>query len=99
MNAILPESMADVDRSIASMDIGEQGWTVPWAMYYDDNRQLWLNGAYTLSRAPGGTTQMVVRRDENGWHVDAGQVRADYSWGGGGYVGRFPSIAVATFQR
>lgn len=94
--ATLPTGMADVDHSIASMDVGDSGWTVPWAMYHDRERKLWLNGAYTIHRQPGGTVQMHISRDDSGWHVDASKCKQE-QWGGSGYVGDFPPIAVASF--
>lgn len=98
MNAVLPEGLASADHSIASMDIGDSGWTVPWAMYHDKERKLWLNGNYTLHSRLGGTVQMLVRRDEDGWHVDASQCGYfKTGWSEPGYCGDFPPIAVASF--
>jgi hypothetical protein len=97
MHATLPEGLAGADHSIASMDIGESGWTVPWAMYHDKQRRLWLNGSYTVTFRPGGTAEMYIKRDEAGWHVDASRC-SDREWGEGGYVGEFPPVAVASFS-
>lgn len=93
--ATLPAGRASADHSIASMDEGESGWTVPWAMYADKSRALWLNGGYTIDSRPGGTVQMRVWRDAEGWHVDASRCR-DHEWSGGLYVGTFTPIAVVT---
>lgn len=97
--ATLPTGRANVDRSIASMDVGDAGWTVPWAMYHDDSRRLWLNGNYTIEPRSGGTVQMRVWRDDAGWHVDASSCRDDETWGTDGFIGRFPPIAVASFRQ
>lgn len=94
--ATLPEGLSDADHSIASMEVGDAGWTVPWAMFTDEERRLWLNGKYTLHHRPGGTVQMKVRRDRTGWHVDASKCD-EKRWGGGRYVGGALPIPVATF--
>ena len=98
-HATLPEGLADADHSIASMDVGEGGWTVPWAMWVGPYRALWLNGRYTIQAQSGGTAQMYVWRDEAGWHVDASCCRKDEQWGEGRYVGGALPVAVATFTR
>jgi hypothetical protein len=67
-------------------------------MYHDKERRLWLNGSYTLCRSAGGTVQMLVRRDDAGWHVDASRCRTEH-WGEAGYCGVFQAIAVATFSQ
>ena len=90
MQAKLPAGRATVDRSIASMDVDESGWVVPWAMYHDHERNLWLNGAYTLHQTPGGTAHMRIWRDDEGWHVDARACR-DHSLGGQGVLRRLPA--------
>jgi len=89
MHAVVPEERANVDISIASMDEGQSGWTVPWAMFHDSQRKFWLNGAYTLNDSPGGTVQMHVRRDPDGWHVDCTSCR-NHRWGESGYIDSFP---------
>jgi hypothetical protein len=93
----LPGGMASADHSIASMDVNESGWTVPWAMYHDSHRNLWLNGSYSIKDRPGGTVQMFIRRDDSGWHVDATSC-PDHRWGSDGYVGKFPPVAVASLK-
>ncbi len=94
--AKLPMGMANAEHSIATMDIGEKGWTVPWAMYYDKDRNLWLNGSYTIHADPGGTARMAVWRDEDGWCVDASGCR-DHHWSEAGYVGEFQPVSVVSF--
>ncbi len=97
--ATLPQGMASSDHSIAVMDVGESGWTVPWAMYHDKERHLWLNGAYPLRPASGGTAQMLVTRSEDGWHVNAKLIEGSYQWNEAGYVGAYPPIRVVEFVR
>lgn len=96
-SAILPEGMASVDHSIASMDVGDQGWTFPWAMYHDKSRRLWLNGGYPLHSNPFGTAEMLVSRKDDGWHVDASRC-ANHRWLDGGHSGEFPPILVVSFS-
>lgn len=99
MSVTLPDGLASADHSIASMDVGASGWTVPWAMYHDKSRCLWLNGSYTIHAHPGGTVQMWVRRDDDGWHVDAAHCDAESKqWNEAGYVGNFTPILVASFR-
>ena len=96
--AKLPRGMADEDVSIAVMGVGHTGWTVPWAMYADANRGLWLNGNYTIHKGPMGTVSMRVWRDEEGWHVDASRCGHDRHWSTNpAYVGGSLPIRVATF--
>lgn len=96
MHATLPNGLSSREHSIASMQVGSSAWTVPWAMYHDEDRKLWLNGNYTITSAPGGTVQMMIRRDKDGWHVNATQCRG-HQWSGGGYVGKFEPIPVTSF--
>lgn len=96
--AIPPHGKASTDRSIATMDVGEKGWTVPWAMYHDKKRQLWLNGSYTVHTRPWGTVKMLVRRDDAGWHVDTEKVASGFQLSEAGYTGNFQPIRVATFN-
>jgi hypothetical protein len=97
--AVLPDGLATDDHSIAAMEVGEQGWTTPWAMYHDNERRLWLNGSYPLYASPGGTAEMLISRDHNGWNVDATQVAKGYRWSSGGYVGDFTPVPVASFVK
>lgn len=66
-HARLPDNMRE--RIIRDMPIGDQGWTVPWAVWADHEGKLWINGRYTLSNNPGGTVEMLVRRSEDGIEV------------------------------
>lgn len=66
--AVLPEDMEEDD--IFHMQIGASGWTVPWAMWCDRKRRLWLHPSYTIYREPGGTVQMLVVRTPDGYEVE-----------------------------
>jgi hypothetical protein len=65
--AILPEGMES--HTIASMMTGDVCYTVPWAMWADIERALWLHPDYEVFARPGGTAQMRVERQEDGYHA------------------------------
>lgn len=67
-NAKLPISR--YEALIGQMAIGESGYTTPWAMWPDEDGNLWINGNYTIHQQPGGTVSMLVTRRENGYEVD-----------------------------
>lgn len=47
---------------ITDMKSGDTGWTVPWAMFADNDGRLWLRDNYTVRAQPGGTVQMMVTK-------------------------------------
>lgn len=67
MNAELPKSMETV--TLADMAVGTSGYTVPWAMYADQDRKLWLDPGFTFEERSGGTVQMRVTRTDEGFRV------------------------------
>lgn len=67
MNAKLPKSAETV--TLADMKVGTSGYTVPWAMYADQERKLWLDPHFTFQEQPGGTVQMHVARTDEGFRV------------------------------
>jgi hypothetical protein len=67
VSALLPENMEQV--TIADMRPGEHGYTVPWSMWADNHRQLWLNPRYTWDEHAHGTASMRVERKADGFHV------------------------------
>lgn len=68
--AKLPEHLIE-SNTIANMQPGDSGWTVPWAMAVDQDADCYLNGDYTLRDRPGGTSEMRVTRTRDGYIVDA----------------------------
>ncbi len=68
MSTQLPEHMIRV--SIQDMLIGEEAYTVPWAIQVDQNGQCWIRGDYSFSRRPFGTNQMRIRRTASGFEVE-----------------------------
>jgi len=75
MSIKLPMGKSSLDHNIANMKLNESGYTVPWAMYHDSNRNLFLDGQYIINHEPGGSAQMFVWRDEKGYHIDATSCR------------------------
>jgi hypothetical protein len=67
VNAELPKSIETV--TLADMPVGMTAYTVPWAMYADQDRKLWLDPNFTFERKSGGTVQMRVTRLDEGFRV------------------------------
>lgn len=67
MQSVLPETYEE--DTIIGMLPGDIGYTVPWAMWPDTDRILWINGRYSIDREPGGpnkTTNMKIQRTVEG---------------------------------
>lgn len=67
--AFLPETLEPATPQIATMVVGDSGYTTPWAMWVDSDRLCWLHPRYDLHQQPGGTVKMRVERRSDGWHV------------------------------
>ena len=94
MQAVLPENLEEVGlKDIAD---GESVYTVPWAMYADDNGALWLNGNYSFDKHSHGTHEMKVTKDKGDYICDVSLCK-DHGWhrGGGQFVGVFVPLPVA----
>jgi hypothetical protein len=59
MQSILPETYEE--NLIEGMLPGDTGYTVPWAMWADKNRKLWINRKYTIHDTPGGTVALKIK--------------------------------------
>lgn len=55
--------------TIATMEFGRAYYTVPWAMWADADRLLWLHPDYPAESSPGGTVQMRIELRDDGYHV------------------------------
>jgi hypothetical protein len=55
--------------TIATMGFQRTYYTVPWAMWADAGRLLWLHPDYTVKDHPGGTLQMRIELRDDGYHV------------------------------
>lgn len=77
MNAKLPDFLEQ--RKLSDLMIGETVWTVPWAMFADDDGDLWLYGNFSYHEGPGGTVSMKVSKTGSGYVVDISECK-DYRW-------------------
>lgn len=66
-NAELPKGMEP--KTIADMTVGESAYVVPWAMYADTDRRLWLLPNNITQDRRGGTVQMLIARTADGFRV------------------------------
>jgi hypothetical protein len=93
MNAKLPEELEYV--GLKDLIEGESTYTLPWAMYADDEGNLWLNGNYPLNKEPKGTAKMRVTKRNGGYIVDVSLCKdSRWSRGGGQFVGEFVPLPV-----
>lgn len=90
----LPEDMEE--NTISNMSPGDTGYTLPWGMFADKDRRLWINGNYPVYKAPGGTVKMHITMLPNRTvQVSRASIRGEkYSIGGGCYVGAFEKLPV-----
>jgi hypothetical protein len=92
MAVYLPEHLEE--ETIERMSPGDKGYTVPWAMFADENGRLWINGSYTVHSESGGTAAMLVERTKSGVICDIRKCR-DHRWSrGAAFVGKFMPISV-----
>lgn len=61
----------DIDSlTIRNMKVGDNGWTVPWAMSIDAKHHYWLDSVYTVEyQKPGGTVCLRVEKEADGYYV------------------------------
>ncbi len=86
MSSFLPDHMEE--DTIERMELGDTGYTVPWAMYVERDRSMWINGKYTVSQGPGGTVHMLIKRMSDGVEVDSSTIGDQrFSPGGSSFVG------------
>lgn len=64
--------------SIRNIELGEQRWSVPWAMVYARSRY-WLRASDIGKAEQGGTTSMLITREVDGFIVDISRVEG-YMW-------------------
>ncbi|MEU7631682.1 hypothetical protein AB0C34_17090 [Nocardia sp. NPDC049220] len=51
------------------MPVGEKGFTVPWAMWVDQETRYWLRADFTTIPEKSGTSSMLIERLEEGFRV------------------------------
>ena len=81
----LPEAYREV-TIMNDLDDGKTGYTMPWAMFADKKRRLWINGAYPFSVSPSGTSSLEIRRVGKIIQVRKDSL-GDRTLGGGNFVG------------
>uniref|UniRef100_A0A6M3JGV0 Uncharacterized protein n=1 Tax=viral metagenome TaxID=1070528 RepID=A0A6M3JGV0_9ZZZZ len=82
------------ERTIKEMPPHTSGWTVPWAMYADEDGELWINGNYTVFSDRGGTVNMLVGRTSSGVVVSIVECDAKWSRGKPYFAGDFTPLRV-----
>ncbi len=98
MSSLLPDHMEE--DTIERMNIGDLGYTTPWAMYAERDRKMWINGNYTISKSPFRTMQMLVKRMSDGIEVDLSTIRGEkYSPDGAGFIGAFTPLPVTLVDK
>ncbi len=91
--SILTEDMEP--ETIEGMAIGEEAYTLSWAMYADPQGYLWANGSYPITPVPRGTSKMKIKRVGDGLVVFKLSIEDEtYSSGGWNYVGAVNAIPV-----
>ena len=84
MNELNIEHLGDplpaerIQRTIESMEVDQEGWTVPWAMECSPF-QCTVNINYPVFEDPDGTVTMKISRTEHGYVVDITKTEG-YLW-------------------
>jgi hypothetical protein len=65
--ATLPDGLER--PNLAGMTIGQTAYTMPWMMWADSDRRLWLIPSAPAHGQPGGTVRMRVDLRRDGYHV------------------------------
>jgi hypothetical protein len=69
--AKLPSMYIKPDTAfIRGMEVGQSGYTVPWAMGIDADGECFLHGSHTCHETPRGTVCLYVERRKDGYYVD-----------------------------
>lgn len=66
--AVIPDDK--MEKQIAGLAIGESAWTVPWAIELDAGQRAFLNTHFSQHENPGGTVQLKVTRERDGWKAE-----------------------------
>lgn len=66
-HATLPPSLEE--PTIGKMIVGQNGYTVPWAMWADTDRRCWLKASFPCLPTMSGTVRMYIERRTDGYHV------------------------------
>jgi hypothetical protein len=82
------------EDTIGVMSDGDTGYCVPWAVFADSNRKLWINKTYTVHGFSGGTVQLRIRRIGDRYFIDNHSIKkCHHKWTPGDphYVGQIES--------
>ena len=71
------QKMNRKDQRLADMNVGDSGWGVPWSLRKTRTEWVILED-HTIEETQGGTSQLFVWRDEDGWHADCHDVNWDF---------------------
>lgn len=83
---------------LKDMEINFKGFTVPWAMFVDEEYTFWLNGNYSLYREPNARAQMEVARTQDGYFVGVSNC-LERTWSPyGGYSDPFVPLLVLNLR-
>lgn len=76
---VIPSILTRCSKELWEMQIGEKGYTTPWAMSITYDGRCYLNERYTIYPEISGTVSMLVERKPDGFHVDCEDVYRDFS--------------------
>jgi len=68
------------EKPIKRMLPGEEGYTLPWALSFDQMGNAWLNTAYSVHGNKGGTVSMKIKRtgvERTDYEIDT---NIDHEW-------------------
>jgi len=68
------------ENTIGKMKVGETGYTVPGAMWVDQERNCWLNEDYTIHKERGGTVQLKIERLKEGYIAYINDSNINHKW-------------------
>lgn len=54
-------------KTIEQMQVGETGYTLPWGMWVDKDKNCWLNEQYPLEKSPKGTVALKIEKLSEGY--------------------------------
>lgn len=65
-------------KRLVDMCIGELGFTVPWALWVDEENECFINEDFEISQSSGGTVQLKIKKTVNGYIAYIYDVK--YKW-------------------
>jgi hypothetical protein len=66
------------ERLIQDMKIGESGYSVPWAMWVDEQKNCWLNEEYAIHKEKDVSRELKVEKLSEGYIVYIHDI--DHNW-------------------